>query len=261
MTPHDNSAPAPADDTGRLLRAAMREKGINERTLATLANVDERTIKSVMRGAPSRYTTKAPIAAALGMTVAEIWPDSPVLFAADAPTVRARVFPSRAEVPSAFWSDVFTAANKRIDILVYGGTFLFDSVPGFLRTLTDAADRGVAVRFVVGDPESQAVHARGIEESLGVDLAGRCRMTLRQLAPLMSVEGVEVRIHATPLYTSMFFADDTVYANHHIYGLPAGDNPVIELTRRTHENLFDKYATTFAHVWNDARPVQTSPRY
>ena len=77
----------------------------------------------------------------------------------------------------------------------------------------------------------------------------------------MTADGVEVRVHGTPLHTSMFFADDVVYANHHIYRLPAGDNPVIELSRADHQDLFDKYADTFAHVWNTGTPVHTTPRY
>ena len=80
-------------------------------------------------------------------------------------------------------------------------------------------------------------------------------MTLTRLDSLTGVEGVEVRMHSTPLYTSMFLADDAVYANHHIYKQPAGDNPVIELTRQAHEPLFDSYAGTFEHIWQTGTPV------
>jgi hypothetical protein len=261
MTDHNDITPAPADNSGRFLRAAMAEQHINVRKLSTLSQIDERTILKVLDGKNSRDTTKEAIAQALNMPVTEVWPDVAVRSAVGVPAVRTRVFPSRAEVPSAFWGEVFSAASERIDILVYGGTFLFDSVPSFPRILTDAADRGVSIRFAVGDPASAAVHERGGEEGLGVDLASRCRMTLRHLAPLTTVEGVEVRVHGTPLYTSMFFADNVVYANHHIYRLPAGDNPVIELARTDHPDLFDKYAETFAHVWALGTPVHTTPRY
>lgn len=261
MTDHHDITPAPADNSGRFLRAAMAEQRINVRKLHDLSQVDVRTILKVLDGKNSRDTTKEAIAQALDMPVTDLWPGATVRGGVGVPTVPSRVFPSRAEVPSAFWGEAFSAASERIDILVYGGTFLFDSVPSFLRLLTDAVTRGVSIRFAVGDPASAAVHERGGEEGLGVDLASRCRMTLRHLAPLMTVEGVEVRVHGTPLYTSMFFADDIVYANHHIYRLPAGDNPVIELARTDHPDLFDKYADTFTHIWNTGTPVHTSPRY
>jgi hypothetical protein len=54
--------------------------------------------------------------------------------------------------------------TQAIDILVYGGTFLFDGVARFPKLLTAATDRGVAVRFTIGDPDSAAVAQRGAEE-------------------------------------------------------------------------------------------------
>jgi hypothetical protein len=117
----------------------------------------------------------------------------------------------------------------------------------------------VRIRFAGGDPASAAVHARGNKEGIGLALTARCQMTLARLIPVARLDNVEVRTHGTPLYTSMFFADDAVYTNHHIYRQPAGDNPVFELTRDAHETLFDKYADTFEHVWTTGAPVAQSP--
>ena len=165
-----------------------------------------------------------------------------------------RLFPSRAQVPADVWRDALAATTSRIDICVYGGTFLFDTVHGFLRLVRDAATRGVQVRIVVGDPGSVAVHQRGVEEGIGDALAGRCRLTLSRLAPIHELDGVEIRTHSTPLYVSMFFMDDTLYANHHILGSPAGDNPVVEIPRDLDPELWESYTNSFEYIWAGARP-------
>lgn len=240
----------PGDDHGRFLRDAMRARGLNARTLAGRAGVDPRTVHTAINGTRvPRSDTAEMLAAAIGVPVAELWPRSGARPGAEAATVAARVFPARTDVPSGMWRDVFSSARERIDVLVYGGTFLFDAVPSFLRTMTDATARGVRIRFAVGDPASIAVHTRGNEEGIGATLAHRCHMTLARLAPLSGFAGVEVRIHGTPLYTSLFIADDVVYANHHLLGRPAGDNPVIELVRDAHAILFENYTETFERVW------------
>src|SRR6185312_12807898 len=77
-------------------------------------------------------------------------------------------------------------------------------VPRFRKLLTAATERGVAVRFIIGDPDSDAVAQRGEQEEIGSNLAGRCRMTLARLQPISGIAGLEIRTHATPLYTSMF---------------------------------------------------------
>ena len=136
-------------------------------------------------------------------------------------TVAVSVYGSRADIPVTVWTELFGGALEAIDILVYGGTFLFDGVARFPKLLTAATDRGVAVRFIIGDPDSTAVAQRGAEEQIGSSLAGRCRMTLARLQPLVGTAGLEIRTHTTPLYTSMFRADDTLIANPHLYGAPA----------------------------------------
>lgn len=100
-------------------------------------------------------------------------------------TVAVSVYGSRADIPVTVWTELFGGALEAIDILVYGGTFLFDGVARFPKLLTAATDRGVAVRFIIGDPDSAAVAQRGAEEQIGSSLAGRCRMTLARLQPLV----------------------------------------------------------------------------
>ena len=123
--------------------------------------------------------------------------------------------------------------------------------------LTAATERGVAVRFIIGDPDSDAVAQRGEQEEIGSNLAGRCRMTLARLQPISGIAGLEIRTHATLLYTSMFRADDTLIANPHLYGAPASDNPALVIRRDDAPELWHDHLLAFQRVWNTAHRIRT----
>lgn len=245
-------------DTGRFLRERMKLQPVSIRDLATRVGCDERTIQRAYNGLTVPKSQIADrIARELDSDVNDLWPSSATRRTLEAPTVPVRVFASRAQVPIGIWRDAFSSAIERIDVCVYGGTFLFDTVPGFGGMLRDAASRGVHLRFVVGDPGSAAVHQRGAEEEIGGDaLSGRCRMTLARLEPLHVLENVEVRTQHTTLYASLFFTDDVLFANHHILGSPASDNPVIELLRDADVELWERYRQSFEAIWDASSPAR-----
>ncbi len=239
------------------LRERIRQAGLSIAKLAELTGIDQRTIQRwLVEGTKPQAANARAIADALHTTASDLWPEAyPLPTPVNAGVIPARVFASRAHMPVQLWQETFTTATEQLDFCVYGGTFLFDNVPGFLHIIRDAAARGVRVRFIAGDPASAGVHQRGIEEGIGDALAARSRMTLTHLEKLHDVEGVRIRAHGTPLYVSMFRADDTLYANHHILGSPAGDNPVIEFTRSANPDLWEKYQTSFEIIWRTAKKV------
>jgi len=112
----------------------------------------------------------------------------------------------------------------------------------------------VRIRLALGDPDSPAVALRGEEE--GIDMAARVRNSLRIIEPLVGYPGIEVRLHATTLYASLYIADTELLANHHIFGTPASQAPVLHLRRAPGGFRFDRYARSFEKAWNDARPYQ-----
>lgn len=251
-----DKAPVP----NHALAARMKEKGFSETRLATAAGVDVKTVGRWLRGESLPQAVNARAAAdALGCDPQALWPDLfPTMRPPGTGTVAVSVYGSRADIPVTVWTELFGGAREAIDILVYGGTFLFDGVARFPKLLTAATDRGVAVRFIIGDPDSAAVAQRGAEEQIGSSLAGRCRMTLARLQPLVGTAGLQIRTHTTPLYTSMFRADDTLIANPHLYGAPASDNPAIVIRRDDAPELWHDHQAAFERVWNTARPVRTS---
>lgn len=134
-------------------------------------------------------------------------------------------------------------------------TFLFDTVDGFIDTLVEAADRGVVVRLLVGNPDSASMLLRGQEEDIGEAVIARCRTTVALLAPWSTASGLQIRTHETTLYTSIFRVDDEMIANFHIYGSPGRNNPVMLLARADEPRLWATLDQAFANVWESAKPL------
>ncbi|HEY8914065.1 helix-turn-helix domain-containing protein [Lacisediminihabitans sp.] len=255
----DDDEPRTDSIPNTALRYRMAALGFSKAKLAAVTKFDERTIQRWMDGQATPQADNArQVADALECTTADLWPDRfPALPAPGGGTITATVYASRSHIPVAVWRDLFTAATSYIDICVYGGTFLFDTIPGFNRLMTNAAERGVAVRFLAGDPAAANVYKRGEEEAIGNSLPGRCTMTIDRLAPIAHTDGIQIRVHGTPLYASIFRIDDTLVANHHIYGSPASDNPALILTRPTDPDLWDTYTESFDRIWAAAHPAHS----
>jgi lambda repressor-like predicted transcriptional regulator len=239
------------------LRSRMTAAGLSVEAFAKKADVDRRTVERWLAGvAGPQLATARSAAAALECEPNDLWPDRfAILTPPGAGTVAVSVYASRADIPASVWSGHFAAAQHHIDIVVFGGTFLFDTVHGFNRLMTEAAGRGAVIRLAVGDPGSATVFRRGQEERIGDSLASRCRMTLQRLTPLHAVDGIHIRTHDTTLYASQFRVDDSLIANHHLYGSPASDNPMILLDRADHLDLWDTYTDSFERIWDTARPI------
>ena len=238
------------------LRNRMLSRGFSKARLAASTQIDERSIQRWMDGQVRPHAENARrVATTLECEPSDLWPEvfSPFPSSVSG-SIAATVYTSRAHIPVGVWIDLFSTAKSEIDICVYGGTFLYDTVPGFNRLMADAAGRGVSTRFLVGDPSSESVKRRGEEEGIGPSLPSRCALTLDRLAPLAAHEGIELRVHSTTLYASMFRIDDSLIANHHILGSPASDNPAIQFSRAAGENLWNTYADAFNLIWASASP-------
>lgn len=63
------------------------------------------------------------------------------------------------------------------------------------------------------------------------------------------------RLHDSTLYNSIYRADDEMLVNPHVYGIGAYMAPVLHLRRLPGGGLFDTYANSIDHTWENARPV------
>jgi hypothetical protein len=67
--------------------------------------------------------------------------------------------------------------------------------------------------------------------------------------PLAAVENIEIRLHRTMLYNSMYRADDQVLVNQHAYGIPAAHAPVFCLSSAGSGEMAALYLHSFERVW------------
>lgn len=119
--------------------------------------------------------------------------------------------------------------------------------------LVSKAEQGAKIRLALGDPDSEAVRLRGEEEHIGEGMAARVRLSLAYLDEAIGFPGVELRLHTTTLYNSIYRFDGDMLVNAHTYGSPAAQSPVLHLRHLAGGWLFDHYQASFERVWEQAR--------
>lgn len=235
--------------TNHRLRGAMLNIGLTSAGLAEALEVDAKSVGRWVAGERMPYPiTRVKIAQILGQEETYLWPSLVDEPAADQPPGAdgeiGRVWPARRTISNETWHALFSRVSAELDILVYSGAFLIESLD-LADVLAWKASRGTRVRVLVGDPGSDAVRSRAVE--LSIDwLPQRCRTTLDYLR---RVPAIQVRPHPATHYVSLFRFDDIMLANTHAYGIWACHSPVVQLQKSRSDELFRFYATSFEKVW------------
>ena len=71
---------------------------------------------------------------------------------------------------------------------------------------------------------------------------------------------MELRLHGTVLYNSIYRADDQLLVNTHIYGVMANNAPVFHLRKIPGGEMTSTYIESFERVWEDATPYEGTQR-
>ena len=239
------------------LREAIVARGFTLATVAERVAVDPKTVERwIATDRVPHRTHRGAVASLVGIDETFLWPallDSDrSLRHADDELVN--LYTNRGAVPPQVWDSLVDGATATIDALVFAGLFLTDGGPQLSEALIKRARGGVKVRVLLGDPESEAVAIRGVEEGIGAGLAARIRISSIYLREAAETDGVELRWHATTLYNSIYRFDDSMLVNTHAFGFPASQNPVLHLRRTPSGRLFDHYLHSFDKVWATAIP-------
>jgi len=240
------------------LRAALLERGMTPAKLAEALEVDTKTVERWITAGRLPYRKyRYQVAALLGTDEAFLWPEglsrSQVAAAAESEIVT--VYPHRWAVPNDAWHRLYESAEREIGVLVYSGLFLAEST-GLIQLFIRKARADVRVRILFGDPDSAEVAEHGADIGLGEAMAARVRNALVLFDPLRAAENVEIRLHSTVLYNSIYIADDQLLVNSHVYGTPAQNAPVLHLRRVAGGDMVTTYLDSFERVWAGAVPVQ-----
>jgi hypothetical protein len=239
------------------LREAIVARGFTLATVAERVAVDPKTVERwIATDRLPHRTHRGAVASLVGIEETFLWP---ALLASDRSRHDAvhelvNLYPNRGAVPPKLWDSLIAGATAAVDALVFAGLFLTDGGPQLSEALMGRAGAGVRIRVLLGDPASEAVAIRGLEEGIGEGLAARIRISSTYLSETAGTDGVELRYHATTLYNSIYRFDDNMLVNAHAFGFPASQNPVLHLRRTPTGRLFDHYLQSFDKVWTTAVP-------
>jgi transcriptional regulator with XRE-family HTH domain len=239
------------------LRSALLARGMTVQGLAEAIGVGPKTVERwITQGKVPYRRHQYAAAAALNIDVTTLWEDTRTLdSAADLTKAEiATVYPHRHTVPARLWRELYKRADRTLDVLVYSGLFLSED-PLFHDLLRAKVEAGAQVRILLGDPGCAAVRQRGIDEGHQI-MDGKIRNALVLYRPLMrSHPDIDFRLHDSTLYNSIYRADDEMLVNPHVYGIGAYMAPVMHLRRLPGGSLFDTYANSIEHTWENARPI------
>ena len=233
-----------------LLRARLREDDV-----AARLGVDPKTVRRWLNGRVPYPHNRAAIAELVGADEAELWPDAGGLLAARSrPEELGMIYPHRWAVPREIWVRLFGSAQREIAILAYSAPFLAKDTR-MLRILADKGRAGVTVRIALGAPNESNVAERGEEEGIGDAVPAKTCNALAFYRPLCEVNNIEIRLHRTVLYNSIYRADNQLMVNQHSYGIPAAQAPVFCLRDAGTGEMAALYLDSFERVWANATPL------
>lgn len=239
-----------------LLRRALADARLTEADVANRLGVDPKTVRRWVAGRVPYPRNRARIASLVRRDEVDLWPQLAVADLRTEPAVIdvLSTYPHRWAVPRPVWKQLFQGARNEIGILAYAGLFLAEDM-GIVRALAERARNGVAVRILLGDPDGKCVAERGSDEGVGESMAAKIRNALVHYRTLRNVDGVEVRLHDTVLYNSIYRADDDLLINPHAYGIAASQAPVLYLRRAEDGDMASTYLESFERVWASASPI------
>jgi transcriptional regulator with XRE-family HTH domain len=242
------------------LRALLLERGETPGKLAEVVQVDAKTVERwITKGRTPYRAHRFAVAAFFGVDESYIWPDAlgRDQVAAVSESEIVAVYPHRWAMPRDTLGHFFKQAQREIGVLVYAGMFIAEDA-GVLRLFAGQARAGVRIRILLGDPASPNVDERGATEGIGDALAAKVRSSHILFRPLLAEPGVEIRLHSTVLYNSIYRADDQLLVNTHVYGVMANNAPVFHLRKIPGGEMASTYMDSFERVWDGATPYERS---
>jgi transcriptional regulator with XRE-family HTH domain len=231
------------------LRRAMLRARLSEDDVAARLQVDPKTVRRWLEGRVPYLRHRWVLTGLLDADEADLWPEvRAAITARSRPADLKAVYPTRQAIPRQAWQSLFRPAQHEIDILARAALFLARD-PDVLEVLADRARAGARVRICLQNPyssliaEGQAeVKTAEIEEALA--LFGGLRD-----------HGAQTRLHQAVLYNSVYRADNQMLVTQHVYGLPAGKEPVLHLRAEATADMTTTYTDVIERIWVTASPT------
>jgi transcriptional regulator with XRE-family HTH domain len=250
------------------LRSAMAAAHVDIEAITRVTGVDPKTVQRWLGGRVPHARHRWKIAKLLKEREDYLWPTDENQGAPSAAQTAEIVaaYAHRANMPPSSWWTLFTHAERQIDLLGFAMLFLPEQHPDLVDLLKAKAAASCHVRIALADPNSFYVQERDQEEQLGGTLPARIQTTLYQLRDLHHHENIQIQLHSTPMYNSIFRFDDEMFVTPHLYGLHGSKAPLFHLRRLGPHGIFAGFAAHFDNIWAIAKPIEqitgpTKPRY
>src|SRR5262249_37329999 len=143
---------------------------------------------------------------------ADLWPEVATPAADTATSEVVSVYRGRDQVPAELWRGLLERAAKEVNLLGAALLYLFET-PGFLTQLRNTSAK---VRIALADPHSVMVAKRDDELGLDGALPTRILTSIGHLKQFEGYPGIDVRVHTTALYCSLYHADDEMLVTPHV---------------------------------------------
>lgn len=237
------------------LRDALMSANLTPDEVAPQLKVDPKTVERWITTGRAPYPKhRHKLAIILQKSEAYLWPNamSDDRAAKVSESEIIRTYPHRSALPADLWDQLFDQAQNTIGILVYVGMFMTEK-PNLLATLRKKAESNVQIRLLFGDRDSAAVIQRSIDEGIGPNtISAKIDHALAYFRELHDIPGIDIRTHGTVLYNSIYFFDDEMIVNPHVYGKIAAHAPALHLRKLSAGSLFATYVESFEAVWEQA---------
>jgi transcriptional regulator with XRE-family HTH domain len=236
------------------LRRAIHRAGLDLAGLADAVGVSVKSVERWISGESVPYPrTRYRVGAVVQEDESYLWPEAVNTASLNGAELIA-TYPRRTDVPHHLWTELLRASERNVDLLAFAGLFLAEEHTDWIPTLIRKAESGVRVRLLLGDPEGQQLALRDREYRISGGVAGRVSAVLAYYSERMPPQ-VEIRLHDTPLYNSIYRFDDEMLINVHVYGLLAAYTPTMHI-RRMDGAFFNTYVESYERVWASARQLQ-----
>ena len=230
-----------------LCRALLRAR-LNEEDVAARLQVDPKTVRRWLEGRVPYLRHRWALATLTGENETDLWPQ--LRSGPTRPEEIVAIYPSRDAIPDGVWLRLFRSARHDIGILARDGQFLA-AVHGVLGILTERARARVRVRICLADPMA---HSRRQDTSQAADAPLVRRGDHAEPYASLAGEGVvEFRQYQAEQYGMICCADDHVLASQYVYGIPAGQVPVLHLQRTGPADITTAYLDSFERAWTGAQ--------
>ncbi len=238
------------------LRRALLRARLSEDDVAARLQVDPKTVRRWLEGRVPYPRYRWVLTGLLDADEADLWPEARAAIAARSrPAEIKAIYPSRHAVPSETWLSLFVSAEREIGVLACSGLF-FAREPGVLDVLADRARDGLRVRICLRDSDGPVTTEDSAEEGARDVATAGIREALGLFGQLGENACVEIRLHRTVLYNSIYRADDQLLVSQHAYGIPCERSPVLYLRSADDGDLAATYVDAFERIWTGATPLK-----